>query len=139
MSKTTYDEPKSAKGPLYYAYKVFQYVFLLILAAISVMPFIIMIVNSTRNTSQIESHAVSLIPSHYLLQNFKILGCLTVIGKFPDPLLIQHEGDGHGRVCEFTSDPGKGVGSGGAYLAGALLFKILLQQLSAVDDGSGTV
>ncbi|MBQ6041266.1 MAG: carbohydrate ABC transporter permease [Oscillospiraceae bacterium] len=74
MSKTTYDEPKSAKGPLYYAYKVFQYVFLLILAAISVMPFVIMIVNSTRNTSQIESHAVSLIPSHYLLQNFKILG-----------------------------------------------------------------
>lgn len=74
MSKTTYDEPKSAKGPLYYAYKVFQYVFLLILAAISVMPFIIMIVNSTRNTSQIETHAVSLIPSRYLLQNFKILG-----------------------------------------------------------------
>lgn len=74
MSKTTYDEPKSAKGPLYYAYKVFQYVFLLILAAISVMPFIIMIVNSTRNTSQIETHAVSLIPSRYLLKNFKILG-----------------------------------------------------------------
>lgn len=74
MSKTTFDEPKSAKGPLYYTYKVFQYVFLLILAAISVMPFIIMIVNSTRNTSQIETHAVSLIPSRYLLQNFKILG-----------------------------------------------------------------
>jgi multiple sugar transport system permease protein len=34
------------------------------------MPFIIMIVNSTRSTPQIQSHAISFIPSKYLLKNY---------------------------------------------------------------------
>lgn len=45
----------------------------IILAILSLMPFIIMIVNSTRSTPQIQQHAVSLIPSKYLIKNFKIL------------------------------------------------------------------
>ncbi|MCR4734814.1 MAG: carbohydrate ABC transporter permease [Treponema sp.] len=45
----------------------------IILAILSLLPFIIMIVNSTRSTYQIQQHAVSLIPSKYFLSNFKIL------------------------------------------------------------------
>lgn len=37
------------------------------------MPFIIMIVNATRSTNEIQAHAVSLIPSKYLFKNLKIL------------------------------------------------------------------
>jgi len=43
------------------------------LAILSVLPFVIMIVNSTRSTTQIQQHAVSLIPSTYFLSNLKIL------------------------------------------------------------------
>ena len=44
-----------------------------ILAVLSLFPFVIMIINSTRSTYQIQQHAVSLVPSKYLLNNFKIL------------------------------------------------------------------
>lgn len=44
-----------------------------ILAVLSVMPFIIMIVNSTRSTPQIQQHAVSLVPSKFFFKNYKIL------------------------------------------------------------------
>ena len=55
------------------AYKIFQYVFCIFLACVCLMPFIIMIVNSTRSSGQIESHAVSLIPSHYFKNNLQVL------------------------------------------------------------------
>lgn len=42
----------------------------IILAILSLFPFIIMIVNSTRSTPEIQAHAVSLIPSKYLFKNF---------------------------------------------------------------------
>lgn len=45
----------------------------IILAVLSIMPFLIMIINSTRSTYQIQQHAVSFIPSKYFLNNFKIL------------------------------------------------------------------
>ena len=45
----------------------------IILSVLSLMPFIIMIVNSTRSTYEIQQNAVSLIPSKYFLQNLKIL------------------------------------------------------------------
>lgn len=51
------------------------------LAILSLMPFIIMIVNSTRSTYEIQQHAVSFIPSKYFLNNLKILG-----GKSFNPL-----------------------------------------------------
>ncbi len=72
MAKTNYDEPKSAKGPLFYGYKVFQYVFLIFLAIMSLLPFVIMIINATRSRSQIESHAISLIPGTNLMTNWKV-------------------------------------------------------------------
>lgn len=43
------------------------------LAILSLMPFVIMFVNSTRSTTQIQQHAVSLIPSTYLMKNLQIL------------------------------------------------------------------
>ena len=54
-------------------FKVFAYTFCIFLTILSLFPFVIMIVNSTRSTNQIQSHAISLIPSHYLVNNFKVL------------------------------------------------------------------
>ena len=58
-------------------FKVIAYIVCIFLAILSIMPFVIMIVNSTRSTTQIQQHAVSLIPSHYLLNNFKIFEGMT--------------------------------------------------------------
>ena len=52
-----------------------------ILAVLSIMPFWIMIVNATRSTVQIQQHAVSLIPSTHILENWKVL-----TGKTFNPL-----------------------------------------------------
>ena len=49
------------------------YIFCILLAFLSIMPFLIMIINATRSTTQIQQHAISFIPSSYLLNNFKIL------------------------------------------------------------------
>ncbi len=53
--------------------KIVIYIICVLLTILSLMPFIIMIVNSTRSTSQIQQHAVSLIPSKYFFNNLKIL------------------------------------------------------------------
>ena len=62
-------------------FKVFAYVFCILLAIISLLPFVIMIINSTRSTTQIQQHAISLVPSTHLLENFKVL-----TGKTSDPI-----------------------------------------------------
>lgn len=49
------------------------YVLCIFLAILSIMPFWIMVVNSTRSTTEIQQHAISLIPSTYLMNNLKIL------------------------------------------------------------------
>lgn len=54
-------------------YKIIVLIFCIILAVLSLLPFIIMMVNSTRSTYEIMQHAVSLVPSKYLVSNFKIL------------------------------------------------------------------
>lgn len=61
--------------------KVFVFAVCIILSILSLLPFVIMIVNSTRSTYEIQQHAVSLIPSKYLLNNLKIL-----TGKSFNPL-----------------------------------------------------
>ena len=43
------------------------------MALLSLFPFIVMIVNATRSSAQIQSHALSLIPSKYLMNNMKVL------------------------------------------------------------------
>ena len=54
-------------------YKVLIMIVCVILSFLSIMPFIIMFVNSTRSTYQIQQHAVSFVPSKYLLNNFRVL------------------------------------------------------------------
>ena len=61
--------------------KVLIYVMCVLLTLLSIMPFWIMMVNATRSTTQIQQHAVSLIPSTYLMNNLKIL-----TGKTFDPI-----------------------------------------------------
>lgn len=55
------------------ALKVVIYVVCIFLAILSILPFWIMIVNATRSTTQIQQHAVSLIPSTYALNNLRVL------------------------------------------------------------------
>lgn len=53
-------------------YKTAIYIVLVILAVLSLFPFVVMVINSTRNTPQIQQHAVSLVPSHYLMNNWAV-------------------------------------------------------------------
>lgn len=53
-------------------YKTIIYIVLVILAVLSLFPFVVMVINATRNTPQIQQHAVSLIPSHYLMNNWAV-------------------------------------------------------------------
>ena len=54
-------------------FKVLVLVVCIILAILSLFPFVVMIINSTRSTNQIQQHAVALIPSKYFLNNIRIL------------------------------------------------------------------
>ena len=54
-------------------FKIIVLIICIFLAILSLFPFVIMIINSTRSTTQIQQHAVSLIPSKYFLSNLKIL------------------------------------------------------------------
>ena len=53
--------------------KTVIFIICVLLAILSLFPFVIMIVNSTRSTYEIQQHAVSLIPSGYFMNNLKIL------------------------------------------------------------------
>ena len=53
-------------------FKVVAYVVCIILTILSLMPFVIMVINSTRSTYEIQQHAVSLIPGTNLLKNFSV-------------------------------------------------------------------
>ena len=62
--------------------RLLTYVLCIALTLLSIMPFWIMIVNSTRSTTEIQQHAISLLPSKYLFNNLKIL-----TGKSFNPLV----------------------------------------------------
>ncbi|MDD4079793.1 MAG: carbohydrate ABC transporter permease [Eubacteriales bacterium] len=63
------------------AYRLFIYAFLIFLAVLSLFPFVIMFINATRSTFEIQQSGISLIPSSYLASNYAIL-----TGKTFDPL-----------------------------------------------------
>ena len=67
------DVPKKNRPKSYTGEKVGIHIVLFILALLSILPFWVMIVNSTRSTTQIQQHALSLIPSTHMVNNFKIL------------------------------------------------------------------
>ncbi len=52
---------------------VFVYAVCILLTILSIMPFLIMVVNATRSTTEIQQHAISFLPSTHLLSNFQIL------------------------------------------------------------------
>ncbi|MER2235343.1 MAG: carbohydrate ABC transporter permease [Candidatus Limivicinus sp.] len=52
--------------------KAFIYFVCIVLAILSLFPFVVMVVNSTRSTFEIQQHAVSFIPSSHLADNFKV-------------------------------------------------------------------
>ena len=52
--------------------KTIIYIVCIFLAVLSLFPFIIMIINATRSTTQIQQHAISFVPSHYLAHNYSI-------------------------------------------------------------------
>lgn len=52
---------------------VLMYAVCIFFAILSLLPFVIMIINSTRNTYQVQQHALSFLPSKYLFDNLKIL------------------------------------------------------------------
>ena len=52
---------------------VLMYAVCIFFAVLSLLPFVVMIINSTRNTYQVQQHALSFLPSKYLLDNLKIL------------------------------------------------------------------
>ncbi len=60
--------------------KALIYFVCIVLALLSLFPFVVMFINSTRSTYQIQQHAVSLIPSTHLMENFKVFS-----GKSFDP------------------------------------------------------
>ncbi len=53
--------------------KIVVYIVCIILAILSIMPFWIMIVNATRSTPEIQSHAISLVPSTHIEKNIDVL------------------------------------------------------------------
>lgn len=61
--------------------KIVIYAVCILLAILSIAPFYIMIVNSTRSTVEIQAHAISLLPSKYVMKNLAIL-----TGKSFDPM-----------------------------------------------------
>ena len=46
------------------------YIVCIFLAILSIFPFVVMFINSTRSTFEIQQQAVSLIPSTHLMENF---------------------------------------------------------------------
>ena len=56
------------------AFKTVIYIVCTILALLSLFPFVVMLVNATRSTVQIQNTAVSVIPGSDLFKNIKILG-----------------------------------------------------------------
>ncbi len=74
--RNEYNKRKSSK-----LFVISAYIFCIIMAIISLFPFVIMIINSTRSTSQIQQHAISLIPSSHFKANLEVL-----TGKTFDPM-----------------------------------------------------
>jgi len=69
MATNTVSTLKKRKSPIYMAV---IYVVCVIIAITCILPFWVMIVNSTRSTPQIQQHALSLIPSGHLAQNIAV-------------------------------------------------------------------
>ncbi|MBQ7008317.1 MAG: carbohydrate ABC transporter permease [Ruminococcus sp.] len=63
-------------------FKIVAYTVCILLTVLCIFPFVVMIINSTRSTPQIQQHAISLIPSTHFKENFEVL-----TSKSFDPLI----------------------------------------------------
>jgi multiple sugar transport system permease protein len=63
-----------AKRTAKLGFKIFIYIVCVFLAVLSVLPFLIMIINGTRSTLEIQQQSITLIPSTNLMANINILG-----------------------------------------------------------------
>lgn len=54
-------------------FQIIAYTVCILLAILSLFPFVIMIINATRSTAEIQGKTLSLIPSSYLLSNIAVL------------------------------------------------------------------
>lgn len=74
-NSSAYVDPDSikSKSAAQRPFKIVAYTVCVLLAIISLFPFVLMIINATRSTTQIQQHAISLIPGSNLMNNFKIL------------------------------------------------------------------
>ncbi len=61
------------RTPLQKAFRVLQYVVCIFLAVLSIFPFWIMLVNSTRSTVQVQSSPIAFTFGNFLMNNIKIL------------------------------------------------------------------
>ena len=59
--------PKRKKKAI--IFKIVAYAVCIFLAILSIFPFWVMFINSTRSSAEIKAHGVSLIPSNHLSQN----------------------------------------------------------------------
>ncbi len=75
------DIPKKRRPKNHTGKKTLIHIVCIFLSILSILPFWVMIVNSTRSTPEIQQHALSLIPSTNLVKNFQIL-----TGKSFNPL-----------------------------------------------------
>lgn len=66
------DVKREFKSVLHTIARIFIYVFLIFLAVLSIAPFWVMIVNATRNTPEIQKHAIAFLPSTHLMDNFGV-------------------------------------------------------------------
>ena len=62
-------------------FKIIIYIVCILLAILSILPFWIMFMNATRGTFEIQQHSVSLLPSRFLMSNWK-----QIEGKSFDPI-----------------------------------------------------
>ena len=76
------DIPKKKRAKTHTGRKIVIHIVCIFLSFLSILPFWVMIVNSTRSTPQIQQHALSLIPSSHMVKNFEIL-----TGKSFSPLV----------------------------------------------------
>ena len=67
------DVPVENRGKSFIGMQTTIHIVCIILSIVSILPFWVMIVNATRSTTEIQQHALSLIPSSYIVNNFKIL------------------------------------------------------------------
>ena len=67
------DIPKKKRQKTHKVQKTIIHIVCIFLSILSILPFWVMIVNSTRSTPEIQAHALSLIPSNSIVKNFQIL------------------------------------------------------------------